>query len=245
MYSQQPPLPQQAPTPSDLPKFEYGTPTVTRRYSLLGSALIFVTVVVILVAALFAIYYFTQAEGQSLKKNGSMPQNNGTSFFESKNTDSDVMNLVDAKTVQAVFLTNDQVYFGRITSITDDTIVLTTVFYPEEQKTGEATDGSATPPPAATNITLKKLGNSEFHQPIDHLVLNREHVLYWQNLRDDSRVTQGIEQYEKQKKEEAEKGENNASSDSNVNSTSETTLETNSNTSTTNANTTNSNNASE
>ena len=85
---------------------------------------------------------------------------------------------------QAVFLDNNQVYFGKVTSsLSAQFITLEDVYY--IQATGPSEDGS-------TNLV--KLGN-ETHGPEDKMSLNRDHILMVENLKGESKIVQAIESY--------------------------------------------------
>ena len=101
---------------------------------------------------------------------------------------------------QAVFLTNNQVYFGKITKMTDKEIVLKDVYYlsasqilPErilpEDKKGNVI--------ANQESFLIKLG-SEIHEPQDELRINRDHILFIEDLKNDSPIVEAIKQYRPQ-----------------------------------------------
>ncbi|MGH7196854.1 MAG: hypothetical protein ACREGJ_03785 [Candidatus Saccharimonadales bacterium] len=91
---------------------------------------------------------------------------------------------------QALFLTNGQVYFGRLTDVNDSYVKLSEIYYlqvqqpiqPAQQKSGEQ-----------PQVSLAKLG-SELHGPEDAMHVSRDQVLFWENLRDDSKVVQAIKQ---------------------------------------------------
>lgn len=85
----------------------------------------------------------------------------------------------------AVFLTNGQVYFGNIVQQKRGTIVLENIYYLQTN--------TADPKAEVTeaNMSLVKLGN-ELHGPTDEMRINREHVLFTETLREDSKVVQAI-----------------------------------------------------
>ena len=95
---------------------------------------------------------------------------------------------------QAVFLDNSQVYFGQIETITGSDIYLTDVYYLRAgaslQNEGEGVEGETA---AESELSLVKLGN-EIHGPTDEMVINKEHVLYIENLKDDSQVVKSIKE---------------------------------------------------
>lgn len=88
----------------------------------------------------------------------------------------------------AVFLTNGQVYFGNLQSKTKSEIVLNNVYYLQLENEGSVQDQLA-----ESRFTLVKMGN-EIHGPKDELFINRDNVLFYETLRDDSRVVESIKQ---------------------------------------------------
>ncbi len=103
---------------------------------------------------------------------------------------------------QAVFLTNGQVYFGKIKSQDDNNIILRDIYYLQVvtkplQRTQEAATTDAAN--QEQQLTLIKLGN-ELHGPTDNMVINRAQVLLTEKLRLDSKVVQAINSYLKQQK---------------------------------------------
>jgi phosphorylcholine metabolism protein LicD len=93
---------------------------------------------------------------------------------------------------QAVFLTNNQVYFGKVTSLNDKSVVLTDVFYIETPNNSQNSASTTN-----TNYTLRKLGDSELHAPEDKMVISRSQVIFWENLKDSSQVVTKIKEYKK------------------------------------------------
>jgi len=90
----------------------------------------------------------------------------------------------------AVFLSNGQVYFGKMTHKDDSEIVLTDVFY--LQLSGD--DTLKETKLNETKFSLIKLGN-ELHGPTDKLYIITSQVLFYESLREDSRVVQAIQNY--------------------------------------------------
>lgn len=91
---------------------------------------------------------------------------------------------------QAVFLTNEQVYFGQIVRQSPSTIVLRSVYY---LKVKQPLDEVAKD--QAADLTLVKLGN-ELHGPTDEMRISRDQVIFTEVLRSDSRVVQAIRDYQ-------------------------------------------------
>ncbi len=91
---------------------------------------------------------------------------------------------------QAVFLTNGQTYFGHITKTTNNFVVLEDVYYLQAQTVPPEKEGEQ----PTQQLTLAKLGQQEFHGPENEMKINRDHILFIENLRSDSQVVQTIEQ---------------------------------------------------
>ncbi|MBI4053997.1 MAG: hypothetical protein HY397_01550 [Candidatus Doudnabacteria bacterium] len=98
---------------------------------------------------------------------------------------------------QAVFLTNGQVYFGKLTDTGDRYVKLENIYYlqitPVLQTKTEGDPGTQATP--QQQLSLVKLGN-ELHGPVDHMSINRDHVLFVEDLKEDGRVVQAIKEYE-------------------------------------------------
>lgn len=100
------------------------------------------------------------------------------------------VSAIDSDKYQAVFFTNGQVYFGKLENLDSNYMRLSDVYYlRSEQAAGEAGD-SANPQDAAasnSNLGLVKLGE-EIHGPEDEMIITREQMLFFENLKPDSRV---------------------------------------------------------
>lgn len=94
-------------------------------------------------------------------------------------------------TYQAVFLTNNQVYFGKLSSAEAQYPVLRDIYYLQVTQALQPKDQNASP---QTNINLVKLG-AEIHGPTDEMRINRDQILFVEDLKPDSQVTKAIEQY--------------------------------------------------
>ena len=93
---------------------------------------------------------------------------------------------------QAVFLTNGQVYFGKINKMTGDTFVLNDIYYLQQAADVQKQDDKETAG-AQNQLTLAKLGK-ELHGPEDVMYIERSQVLFWENLTNDSQVVKTIQQ---------------------------------------------------
>lgn len=90
---------------------------------------------------------------------------------------------------QAVFLSNGQVYFGNVAHQTPDKVVLRNIYY--LQTSGPLQAGGEQ---QSTDLALVKLG-AELHGPTDEMIINRQHILFIETLKSDSKVVKAIEQF--------------------------------------------------
>jgi hypothetical protein len=93
---------------------------------------------------------------------------------------------VNGKEYQALFLTNNQVYFGHLSTMASGDVKLTDIYYLQVQQA--STDPKATTP---QSISLAKLG-SELHGPEDSMYVSKAQVLFWENLKNDGKVATAI-----------------------------------------------------
>lgn len=146
------------------PKQSAPTPNKRRRPQLLGWLSLVAAVVVITGLVMLAVSLFSRfsSGGQADVKKGQF---------------------------QAVFLNNNQVYFGQITSITEKGITLKNIYYLQVQQNVQPDD--KTKQQQNQQLSLAKLGG-ELHGPEDQMFINRDQVLFWENLKDDGKVVQAI-----------------------------------------------------
>ena len=93
---------------------------------------------------------------------------------------------------QAVFFDNNQVYFGKISGLNSSFITLKDVFYLQINEQIQPVKKGQEPQP---QFVLVKLGLREIHSPTDTMKINREHILFIEDLKSNSQVTQGIKQF--------------------------------------------------
>ncbi|KKT50837.1 MAG: hypothetical protein UW43_C0001G0002 [Candidatus Yanofskybacteria bacterium GW2011_GWA1_44_21] len=91
----------------------------------------------------------------------------------------DKKSFIDPDVYQAIFLTNDQIYFGRLKNISSDYLILSDVYYVKVNENGAG--------------QLVKLGAGEPHSPKNEMIINQDQVLFWENLRSDSAVVKTIQ----------------------------------------------------
>lgn len=92
---------------------------------------------------------------------------------------------------QALFLTNGQVYFGKLSNVDDKYVTLTDIYYLQVQQNVQPADNKNQP-----QVSLAKLG-SELHGPEDRMEVNRDQVLFWENLKTDGKVVKAIQENQK------------------------------------------------
>lgn len=103
---------------------------------------------------------------------------------------------IDNGRFQAVFLANGQIYFGKLETFSDSTFKMTKIYYP--QTSTDETASAATAQSQNSNIQLIRLGD-EVHGPDNEMYLTKDQVLYYENLKSDSKVSQLIKQNEESK----------------------------------------------
>lgn len=101
---------------------------------------------------------------------------------------------VNDEKLQAVFLNGGQVYFGHISDLNSKYLTLNNIYYLRVNQQVQPEQQNAQPNP--NDISLVKLG-CELHGPEDSMVINREQVVFWENLKTDGQVTKAVEAYVK------------------------------------------------
>lgn len=99
------------------------------------------------------------------------------------------------KQYQAVFLTNGQVYFGKVKSVTNDTTVLTDIFYLQVQQPIQPVSEEEKNK-QQNQIQLVKLGN-ELHKPKDEMTIRNDQILFTEEIQNDGQVGQAIDRFKK------------------------------------------------
>lgn len=126
-----------------------------------------IVIIIIVAAVVWAAYYF---------------------MFAGKGASS---NVVDSSKYQAVFLTNGQVYFGKVSGERNDYVSLASVYYMVLKKPlQDQNKDDQNQEPAKPEYTLVKLGK-EMHGPTS-MSISRDQILFIENLSDDSKVVGAI-----------------------------------------------------
>ncbi|HSX14582.1 MAG TPA: hypothetical protein VLE72_01570 [Candidatus Saccharimonadales bacterium] len=94
---------------------------------------------------------------------------------------------------QALFLTNGQVYFGKLSRADDSYVKLTDIYYLQTQPSQPAAGSNST---QTQQLSLAKLGN-ELHGPEDVMYVAKSQVLFWENLKNDGKVVTAIHDSQK------------------------------------------------
>lgn len=94
---------------------------------------------------------------------------------------------IDSNKYQAVFLTNGQVYFGKLSDSSKFQIKIANIYYLQVQQNVQPADKDA----KDSQVSLAKLGQ-ELHGPEDTMYIAKDQMLFWENLTDNSKVVQAI-----------------------------------------------------
>ncbi len=100
-------------------------------------------------------------------------------------------------TYQAVFLSNNQVYFGKLSNRSAQYAALSDIYYLQITQPLQPRGAGQQPVP---NINLVKLGG-ELHGPTDKMEINRDHILFIEDLKADSQVVVAIAAYKSSQQE--------------------------------------------
>ena len=106
----------------------------------------------------------------------------------------DEQKYVDNSKFQAVFLNGGQVYFGKIHALNSKFITLDNIYYLRVNQS--STTGQTAASTSAQDVSLAKLG-CELHGPTDAMVINRDQVLFWENLKAEGQVVTAIDKFVK------------------------------------------------
>ncbi|HPA25445.1 MAG TPA: hypothetical protein PLK76_01665 [bacterium] len=95
---------------------------------------------------------------------------------------------------QAIFLSNGEVYFGKIIKQNIYEIVVNNIFYLQAK---DPLQQGAQIVKQNNDISLIKLGN-EIHGPTDEMRFNRSQILFIEDMKNDGRIVKAIKDYLKQ-----------------------------------------------
>lgn len=92
---------------------------------------------------------------------------------------------------QVVVLDTGEVFFGTIKKNSNDNIELVNVYYLPI----DATDLFSPKVNSSDSFSVIKIGN-ELHGPEDSMYITKEHIVFIQNLKEDSRIVTAIKEYQ-------------------------------------------------
>jgi cyclophilin family peptidyl-prolyl cis-trans isomerase len=98
---------------------------------------------------------------------------------------------------QAVFLNGGQVYFGQVTSLNNSYLRLQDIYYLRVNQTVQPDQNATSQQSTQNDVSLVKLG-CELHGPQDEMLINREQIIFWENLKEDGQVAKAVAEYQKQ-----------------------------------------------
>ncbi|MDO8519531.1 MAG: hypothetical protein Q7T11_05150 [Deltaproteobacteria bacterium] len=100
------------------------------------------------------------------------------------------LSKVDKKAVYAVAMTNGSLFFGNISGQDQNNLYLKDIYYFKRM------EGAVDPKnPEASRSSLSLVAQvDDFYGPKDEISLNREHVIYYQPITQESKVTELIGQ---------------------------------------------------
>lgn len=90
---------------------------------------------------------------------------------------------------QAVYLTDNKVYFGFISKTDQQFVKLADVYYISINDLNMTNNAAETP-----KISLTKLG-SEMHSPDTTMLINRDQIIFFENLPANSKVNEAINKF--------------------------------------------------
>jgi len=94
---------------------------------------------------------------------------------------------IDSSKYQVVYLANGQAYFGKLQNTDGDFLVMKSPYTAQSTSSDDKT--------AAAQTTLVKV-SSQVYGPEESIAIKASQVAFWQNLRDDSKVTTAIKSKE-------------------------------------------------
>ncbi|MCR4280617.1 MAG: hypothetical protein NUV82_04320 [Candidatus Komeilibacteria bacterium] len=124
----------------------------------------------------------------------------GALYFVDKYTSVNIFGMegeqVTVTDWSAVFLSNGQVYFGKVESYNSNFVTLSDIYYLQvvQRPLQQTQTGETEQAQGQNELSLVKLGN-ELHGPEDYMKINADHVLFTERLKSDSQVVDAISRY--------------------------------------------------
>lgn len=98
----------------------------------------------------------------------------------------------DPSQYQAVFLNDGQVYFGKMHNLDSEYVKLSNVYYLQNQSENSALDPQNIENQSGMELVAL---TSRVHGPEDDMFIKSDNILFFQNLKPDSRVSDAIRNY--------------------------------------------------
>ncbi len=92
----------------------------------------------------------------------------------------------------AIFLSNGQVYFGKVTATNAEYTTLEDIYYLQVSEALQQVATAGQQP--QSQLSLVKLGN-ELHGPKDFMQVNNTHIIFTEELKTDGKVVEAITSY--------------------------------------------------
>src|SRR3990167_8406603 len=147
-----------------------------------SAGIITAIVVILALAGLWALGRYTSIKAPGVPKAG-----------EGAKVAQGLQDAGEGEPWQAVFLSNGQVYFGHLGDEGSQYATLEEVYYLQVQQPLQQVIG-VQQPNAQQQLVLIKFG-TELHGPEDRMVINSDHILFWEDLKPDSTVVRSITNY--------------------------------------------------
>lgn len=107
-------------------------------------------------------------------------------------------NFIEDDKYQAVFLNGGQVYFGQVTHLNSEYLRLVDIYYLQVNQQVQPAEGENTSAiPQDGDISLVKLG-CELHGPKDEMLINRDQIIFWENLKPEGQVSEAIAEFKRE-----------------------------------------------
>lgn len=98
---------------------------------------------------------------------------------------------VDKSKYQVIYLANGQAYFGKLQNTRGEFLVVRTPYTMQSVQPTPLNADEAQATTQDTSTTLVKV-SGQVYGPEESIALRAEQVIFWQNLRDDSKVSQAL-----------------------------------------------------
>ncbi|MDP4000099.1 MAG: hypothetical protein Q8Q11_01570 [bacterium] len=104
---------------------------------------------------------------------------------------------------QAVFLTNGQVYFGKLSGLSGSYVTLKEVYLVQSAESPAAADQGNAPKPSPapqSQLTLSRLDQNKLIHPEQEMIISKSSMLFWENMQDNAEVVKKIEELKAKRK---------------------------------------------